>query len=180
MRDVVGRTVTVLWVPMDCSGNPYVRPTFRNFFELVNQAVVTPTDISIVANSDIVFDDTLSLLLPLDLDGVCLALARWDYDQEGNPAVTVGDDAQDAWIFQGKIRPVKEVDHPMGIYACDRRLAWELTQAGYRLVNPCYDIRARHHHKSGVRNNGLMIRGARLQHIPRTTLAACELKELKS
>jgi hypothetical protein len=168
----------VLWVPMDCSRNPYVRPTFGNFFDLVNQAAVSPADINVVANSDIIFDATLSLLLPLDLDGVCLALARWDHDHEGNPAVTVGDDAQDVWIFQGKVKPVKDVDYPMGITGCDWRLAWELKEAGYRLMNPCYDIRAQHHHKSGVRNNGLMIRGPRLQSIPRTTLAACALKEL--
>jgi hypothetical protein len=168
----------VLWVPMDCSRNPYVRPTFGNFFDLVNQAAVSPADINVVANSDIIFDATLSLLLPLDLDGVCLALARWDHDHEGNPAVTVGDDAQDVWIFQGKVKPVKDVDYPMGITGCDWRLAWELTQAGYRLVNPCYNVRAQHHHTSGVRSNGLMIRAPRLQSIPRTTLVGCELKEL--
>lgn len=49
----------IKWIPVNCAAMPYERPTFSLFFEHVNRIVASPYDISIVANSDIEFDDSL-------------------------------------------------------------------------------------------------------------------------
>ncbi|MBN9120701.1 MAG: hypothetical protein J0I06_16390, partial [Planctomycetes bacterium] len=42
-----------VWVDVDCAGNPYGRPTYRDYFALVNRFTTTPSDLNIVANADI-------------------------------------------------------------------------------------------------------------------------------
>lgn len=148
-----------VWVDVDCSNNPYERPTYRDYFEFVNRFTTTPYDLNIVANADIYFDDSLGLLREKDLEGVCVALTRWERHADAKPRVECWDNSQDAWLFQGRIRPVYRCDFPLGIYGCDNRIAWELRHADYWVINPCLDIRAWHLHASGVRWNGSAISG---------------------
>ena len=146
------------------------RPTFKRFFDEINNRCDSK-ELSIVANSDIFFDDSLGLLTDLDLNGVCLALSRWEYDpKSGKSEMKVWDNSQDAWIFQGKVKPLLWVDFPLGYLSCDWRLAWELEHADYRLLNPCFDIKSYHVHPSGVRNHGSNI-GGPAAFVTRTRLA---------
>lgn len=143
----------VAWISGDYSTNRYGRPTFRNFFELVNRFVESPDDLSIVSNSDIYFDDSLKRLETIDLEGQFLALTRWESKDSG-AAVEAYDNSQDTWIFHGRVRPIGWTDFSMGVFGCDDRLAFELKHADYLLANPCYDLRSVHLHRSGVRFNG--------------------------
>jgi hypothetical protein len=125
------------------------RPTYRNFFDLINDTVTSPNDISILANTDIYFNDTLQLI---DLrEKQCIALSRWDKRKDG---LRLHNErySQDTWIFKGKIRNVRFCDFFMGIPGCDNRIAYELNRAGYRLVNPAYSIQSIHYHQSDLHN----------------------------
>jgi hypothetical protein len=168
----------VVWMDVNCSQNQDNRPTFRNFFDEVNRRVETPYDLNIVSNSDIIFDDSIRLLKPHDLELTCVALSRWDGDHSGQLAVRVYDNCQDAWIFQGRVRPLGWCDFPMGCPACDWRLNWELMHSDYRLINPCYDVRAIHNHPSGIRGYGARIDG-HAEAVRRCTLKECNLQPLR-
>jgi hypothetical protein len=125
------------------------RPTYRDFFDLVNVTVLFSNQISIIANTDIYFNETLSAL---DLhDRQCIALSRWDKRKDG---LRLHNErySQDTWIFKGKIRNVRFCDFYLGIPGCDNRIAYELNRAGYRLFNPANAIQSIHYHQSDLHN----------------------------
>jgi hypothetical protein len=161
----------VVWVELP---SPRDRPTFAQYFELVNHFTTTPYDMNIVANSDVFFDDTLALLKPLDLEGVCLALSRWEW-AHGAASTLAGDNSQDAWIFQGRVRPLGWADWEVGRFCCDWRLSWELVHNEYHLVNPALDVKHYHLHASGVRKNAPGVAGPYHEHVPHCRLSDCHL-----
>ncbi len=117
------------------------RATYECFFHAVNEV---HQDISIIANSDIYFDDSLDYLELLK-ENECFALTRWD--------VTANDcvfynrwDSQDAWIFKGKIKENVFADFEIGRLGCDNRISYELKKAGYIVRNPSLSIKAYHLH----------------------------------
>lgn len=116
------------------------RPTYNMFFTAVNKF---SHEFSIIANSDIHFDESLEYLKYLD-EETSFALTRWDDTSKGHVFYNRWD-SQDAWIFKG---PVKEVNacFESGRLGCDNRLAHELRQAGYRVFNPSKTIKAIHLH----------------------------------
>jgi hypothetical protein len=160
----------ITWEPIDLAAHPHGRPTFKAFFECVNRYNTSPEDLNVVANADIVFDATLDLLKDRDLQGICVALGRWETNGEEDELL-VWDNSQDVWIFQGRVRPLGWVDFPMGAWGCDNRLAWQLRHDDYILINPAKDIICRHVHGSAVRNT--------LSHVggPSDIVCRCELRE---
>jgi hypothetical protein len=128
------------------------RPTYRRFFEAIN-AVSGASDINIVSNSDIFFDHTLGLIGAIDLRNCCLALTRWDVGPDGNSRPLGWQNSQDAWIFRGHVKWVDDASYRLGTPACDWRIAAELKQAKYDLLNPSRDLQAHHLHLSQVRRH---------------------------
>jgi len=125
------------------------RPTYRNFFDLVNGTVTSANDISIIANTDIYFNETLTRL---DIhERQCIALSRWDKKKDGLRLHNEGF-SQDSWIFKGKLRNVRFCDFYLGIPGCDNRIAYELNRAGYRMFNPATKIQSIHYHQSDLHN----------------------------
>ena len=122
------------------------RPTYQDFFSLINQEVNDDT-ISIIANTDIFFDEHIGVLKYIDLSNTCLALARWDTTESIKPLLCNTNDSQDAWVFQGPIKAELCSDFPLGVPRCDNRLLYELQQVGYQVLNPAYSIKAFHLHK---------------------------------
>jgi len=125
------------------------RPTYDDFFGWVNDTT-GKNDINIIANTDIYFDDGISILEEADLTNRCLALSRWDAQGDGTARLLELDDSQDAWIFQGRIKDIQG-DFHLGIRRCDGRIAYEIRRAGYRLQNPCYTLKAFHLHVTDYR-----------------------------
>ena len=103
-------------------------------------------DIVIVANSDIYFDDTATLL---DYIGhsECFALARYEEGGEFsvNPAAS-----QDAWVFRGW-PPDVAADFPLGVAGVDQLFGQLLRNAGYSVYNRCRSIKCHHLHVGGAR-----------------------------
>jgi len=115
------------------------RPTYDDFIRWINE-IAGANDVSIIANTDIYFDDSVaaaSLALPRDH---VYALARWD----GNK-LFYRNDSQDAWIFRGEVRSIKG-DYKVGVPRCDNRFIHELRTAGYHVRNPSFAIKAFHVH----------------------------------
>jgi hypothetical protein len=107
-------------------------------------------DICIVSNSDIYFDDSLSLLLSYNLENKFLALSKYDHD-----VLFDREDSQDTWIFQCpfliNINP-QEIEFGFGMPGCDNRIARIALDHGYIVVNPSRSIRTHHLHSSNHRN----------------------------
>jgi len=126
------------------------RPLYQDFFESANGLCQSDSDISIIANSDIYFDQTLGALARVLLPRQCAALSRWDLRPDGRAVLFDRSDSQDAWIFRGPI-PTVVSNFCVGIPRCDNRILYELGQAGYEVLNPAFSVRALHLH-SGERS----------------------------
>jgi hypothetical protein len=127
------------------------RPTYNDFFAWINE-LSAPMDLAVIANTDICFDQSLVCLHELDwTPATVLAVSRWDVQPDGHVRLFDRGDSQDAWIFKGPIRSVA-ADFPLGVYDCDNKIAWELQQAGYRVLNPALGLRSYHHHQCGYRS----------------------------
>lgn len=125
------------------------RPTYKRFYDLI-RIYASHSDISIVANSDIYFDDTLGKIL---LNGkTAIALSRYDVKPGCAPKLHNCSGSQDTWIFMGKVLPVRYSDFHLGIPGCDNRMAWELHRAGYKLINPASWLKSYHYHPSDLHN----------------------------
>lgn len=124
------------------------RPTYHEFFQWINQ-LAAPSDISIIANSDIYFDQTLKLLRSTLQRNTCAALSRWDILADGSCRLFDRNDSQDVWVFRGPVGSVI-CNFPLGVPRCDNRILHELRMAGYQVINPAFTIRTLHLH-GGVR-----------------------------
>ena len=121
------------------------RPTYDDFFAWINEAA-GPDDISLIANSDIYFDDSIAMLDSLVDSGRCLALSRWDVLPNRSPRLFERGDSQDVWAFRGQVRAGVRGGFPLGVYDCDNKIAWELEKAGYKVRNPALGLRTYHLH----------------------------------
>lgn len=127
------------------------RPTYTDFFDWANE-LSNDGDYTIIANTDIAFDESIRILTKFSIDNhLCLALSRWDVLANNKLKLFEHGDSQDVWIFKGKIQNVRG-EFPLGVFDCDNKIAWELEQAGYRVINPCYAVRTYHHHQCGFRS----------------------------
>jgi len=128
----------------------YERPTFNDFFKIMSKPEFS-NDINILANTDIFFDD-LSQIINYGLcENTCLALSRWDYPKDGNATHFDRVDSQDTWIFYGSPKIMTSIDFILGKGGCDNRLAYELQQCGYNVINPSKTIKTYHYHNSNLR-----------------------------
>jgi len=124
------------------------RPTYKNFFEAINQYCRSYQEISIVANTDIYFDKTLADIRMNNR--ICLALSRYDVKPGKEVKLHCERGSQDCWIFMGKVKPVRFADFNLGVPGCDNRIAWELNRAGYIMQNPATKIKCYHYHPSDL------------------------------
>lgn len=129
------------------------RPTYRAFFEMINQDVAgDPHAVSVVLNSDIWVDGLFveQVLAHLKAADVW-ALTRWELKADGTARLEQSHDSQDLWAFRGPVRLPRYCDFPLGVPGCDNRISYELAASGYRVWNPCLDVRSYHAHRSQVR-----------------------------
>lgn len=129
------------------------RPTFKSVFDYINNQNPSINDISIVANSDIYFDnENIEKLKKYNLTNRVLALTRWDIQDNNSSLFMNREDSQDTWIFNGKIKNLNYSDFHFGILGCDNRIAYELKESGYEVLNIGKDLKTYHLHLSNIRN----------------------------
>lgn len=132
------------------------RATFDDLFFLANNFSTGSDTISVIANSDIYFEEINTIKEFIqnieDNEKVCLALSRWDITPSGEKIHFDRADSQDVWIFTGKIQVNLTLNFTMGVAGCDNRIAHEIEQSGYRVHNPSKQIKSYHYHITGIRN----------------------------
>jgi hypothetical protein len=117
-----------------------------------------PGKVCVVANTDIVFDHTASLIPVVCKENRIVALTRWENANSPNMLGHLLDHAnarqwlfsgtQDAWAFVAGTLPSLKEDVPMGVPGCDQSLLARLARAGCEVFSPSIDIRVRHIHSS--------------------------------
>jgi len=102
----------------------------------------------IIANSDIMFDDTLGVIHRMDLGNTFICLSRWNVKEDGQLEFYQRSDSQDSWIFTSPMnkRVEEESSFFLGRAGCDNRVAWIAHRAGLKLTNPAHQIISRHLH----------------------------------
>lgn len=104
------------------------RPNFSTFFYLINMYSDENT-VSCIANSDIYFDIDGAWLIEATIGrNECYALSRWDVLADGSVKHFCRPDSADVWVFKGKVKPINNVEFPLGVPGC---LSGE-TIIGYR------------------------------------------------
>jgi len=131
--------------------NNMMRATYRKMFEVINE-ITTSYDINIIANTDIYFDNTIKLIFNKINSNRVFCLTRWDIKENGQSLFHDRRDSQDAWIFLGKIRDGMQASFFLGKPGCDNRIAYEIMNAGYEVLNPSLSIILNHIHSSNIRN----------------------------
>jgi hypothetical protein len=118
------------------------RLTFQDAFRVANSYYAGRN--VIVANSDIVFDESVYRIGGCNLSNTVLALTKWSLTLDRSISLNLRLDSQDAWIFKApiKLSVVEKSDFPMGAPKCDNRLARLFYEASYRVLNPALTARA--------------------------------------
>jgi SAM-dependent methyltransferase len=121
------------------------------YADLIQFQYQTEKGVVVIANGDVYFDDTISLVEHLTSKQViCLTRAESRNDglywPEAELAIAT---CHDAWIFRPPLNISGEFE--FGRPGCDHRFAGECEKAGYTLLNPCRQIHAIHNHRSKLR-----------------------------
>jgi SAM-dependent methyltransferase/glycosyltransferase involved in cell wall biosynthesis len=131
------------------------RPTYFDWISLSSQLV--PGTVSLLANSDIYFDESLSEIARVFSEPhTFMALSRHEESGEVISCHLNPQWSQDVWGF--KVPCKFPEDHsrslgvPLGVPRCDNKVAYIFAIHGWKIVNPCKRIRAVHVHQTGERN----------------------------
>ena len=128
------------------------RPTYKDLFEFCNKNL--KDQICIIANADIILDDTLSHVKSANLDNVFVALTRWEVfceNREWCIAPFNNSSSQDVWMFKSPIVTSDEMEFTLGKPGCDNKIAKLMADNNYEVRNPANQIVASHFHLSGFR-----------------------------
>ena len=129
-----------------------LRPTYNDLFRVTQRRLFETSNINIIANADIYFESDIEELLKYDLRNTCLALSRWDVTNNGTYH-HASKESQDTWIFEGAVKTNTDGWMQIGIKGCDNRIAHELHNVGYKVINPSKLIKSYHLHSSDVRSD---------------------------
>jgi|694.fasta_scaffold19606_11 hypothetical protein len=129
------------------------RPTYQDIFDTSN--IISNESINILINSDIFFDETIKLVQNIK-DDEFYAITR--YELNGNLFWIIQDNiskdfpySQDCWVWCNSAK-FKNSNFYLGQPGCDNKIVNEAYIAGYKIKNPCYDIKTYHNHASNIRN----------------------------
>lgn len=146
------------------------RPTYKSVFAFINSLNLKNT-IHIVSNTDIYYDDTIELLKSVDFENKLIALTR--YETKDNKIVIHHNDrgSQDSWIFYENVQFDKaDIDFYFGIFGCDNRLVYEMRRQGYKIINPCIQIKSYHLHNVVVPSKNPIPMGGNYGFVPKTLI----------
>ena len=129
------------------------RPSYKDLFEFCNQEL--QDQICVVANADIIFDDTLRFFESLDMKKQFYALTRWEISTNDgkNWEIEPYDNAasQDVWIFKTPVLTSESMNYTMGKPGCDNKIAYHMRELGYTCRNPGKKVVTVHFHLTNFR-----------------------------
>lgn len=136
--------------------NINLRPTYLDWIEITEKNC--HNKISILANTDIYFDDTLSNIhTALETKNSFIALSR--YEKQGDQLVPHPNPqwSQDVWAYFNTNSNItnsmkKAFYFPLGVPRCDNKIAYLFAINGWHILNPNEQIKSIHVHESQERS----------------------------
>ncbi|GJL96296.1 MAG: hypothetical protein DHS20C06_01130 [Hyphobacterium sp.] len=131
------------------------RPTYQDWTRLAE--ISSPTHISILANADIYFDETISRLEELFASDptAFVALSRYELVDDKLRLHPNPHWSQDTWAYLPTHASNADRDRclnfPLGVPRCDNKVAYSFAVYGHAIYNPCHQIRSIHVHDSESR-----------------------------
>jgi hypothetical protein len=131
------------------------RPTYRQWVDLTRD--LGPSCLSVLANSDIYFDETLPRMRDfLRSPQAFVALTRHELLAKQLVPHPKPQWSQDAWAIHGSslvsTSLLKSLDVPLGVPRCDNKIAYLFAIQGWNVYNPVNYINAVHLHESQQRS----------------------------
>ena len=131
------------------------RASFDYFFSIANNWY--PNSYIIIANADIIFDDTLELLVDFDFANTFMGLTVYDKNKKGEWKLRTchgraSTRSQDSWLFKAPITIPHSENILLGTWRCDDSIAFAAYKEKYRVINPCFSIKTYHIHDSKIRH----------------------------
>jgi GT2 family glycosyltransferase len=135
------------------------RPDFNTLVRLCNEQLAAGAHTVALMNADISIaldEDAERMLGTLEAmearrNPVVFALSRHEL-KDGEPRIELYESSglpnnlsADAWVFQQPLSLSRDLFYRLGQMNCDMMFASDLVAGGYRLYNPCLDIRLLHH-----------------------------------
>lgn len=136
--------------------------TFGDFFD--HAAANFAGEVCVLANTDIEFGDTISVVPSICSQHRIVSLTRWDTPASPRMlghavAERFFSGTQDVWCFIGGGLPALEQTIPMGTVGCDQAvLGWAVTH-GCEVFDPALDIKTWHVHASSERPDRACVNG---------------------
>jgi hypothetical protein len=154
------------------------RPKYSDFFKFANLNYDKRK--IVLSNADIYLDSSLSLINKSLLDGLFVALTRWDkidddyiiYPDHG--CLFIG--SQDTWIFSTPIINFYSEIY-LGYLCCDQAIAYSAFKSGLNVINPCLSIKTFHVHESGIRT--YTNENSYYKILPKIALKPCSIDSFK-
>ena len=129
------------------------RPTYQEIFEFCNENL--KDEICVVANADIIFDDTLRFFKSINMDKNFYALSRWEISTRDGKTWEIepyeNAASQDSWIFKSPIPTSDEMNYTMGVPGCDNKITYHMRELGYTCRNPGKKVVSIHFHPTSWR-----------------------------
>ena len=134
------------------------QPTYSDYIKYV---CTIDNKICCICNSDIEFiieDSNISLLDMLYNEKKCFFLTRHEYDSS-YPLITNFGGSHDAFIFHSTVlknsildNNLNYINYVQNTWGIEALLTiYFIEKLNYQILNPCYQIKLIHHHKSDVR-----------------------------
>jgi len=129
------------------------RPTYKDILDFCNENL--KDQVCIVANADIIFDDTLRFFKSINMNKNFYALSRWEISTSDgkNWEIEPYDNAasQDSWIFKSPIPTSDGMNYTMGVPGCDNKITYQMRDLGYTCRNPGKKVVTVHFHPTNWR-----------------------------
>lgn len=125
------------------------RHTYNELFDLAKKEF--PGEPCVIANTDIVFDDTAKVLEHICEPWRLVTLTRWETECTPRMLGHYHSDlffsgSQDSWAFVAGEMPDIAAKVPLGIVGCDQLIVGLAAQAGCEVFNPAMDVKTWHLH----------------------------------
>ncbi len=142
---------------------PHRRMTFGEYLRHSNYCQSSPSEaiVHILANADIYFDGTLSLIEGLPFNGFFYCMTRTD----GGVLYNRGFQSHDVWMWSPPVK-FDQANFCVGFHGCDGAFAHLAAAAGLKTRNVGGEIHCIHHHESRVRRYSTYVGGPFLDVFP--------------
>ena len=166
-KNVANEAIQKIYLLMDDGGSPGVASTKIEIIHLDRRMTYLDwvgitmercdSGISLLANSDIYFDETVGILADVLADK--RAFVTLTRHEAGNGISSLHKNpswSQDVWAISVPVELpdtlVKSLDFPLGVPRCDNKIAYLFAIHGFEIHNPCGHVRSFHLHETQLRS----------------------------